>query len=312
MHVLLLIVLHAALCCASSDNHQINVETLMDNVLVLRVPQSVGGWGDVTLTCGEAYQNQPVFWKRNGEDLNPALRGNEVKIPVRDLNGGNYTCHLGADGQFLNHTVIMIQLGTDNTPVILKEKSPEDGYIHCSAPNYKGSFHCTWTRTKHRSNAAVLLVKAERNLEKITCELSADGSGVHCLDANCPSKEEQHRIFLAVYIHSYSRLEMYTKAFYLREIATPAQPPNLKISDGKLFSWDYPNSWEKPDSYYRLDFQVKLVHHDNSCNSEDYLMHNTTEETKYEVTARSKKYIFCVRAKDKYTHGPWSHWSHCT
>lgn len=36
------------------------------------------------------------------------------------------------------------------------------GHIHCSAPNYKGSFHCSWTRTRSRSNAALLLVKAER------------------------------------------------------------------------------------------------------------------------------------------------------
>ncbi|XP_053187035.1 interleukin-12 subunit beta [Scomber japonicus] len=310
MHVLLLIVLHAALCCATSDNHQISFETPMDNVLVLTVPRSVGDWGEVPLTCGEAYQNQPVFWKKNGEDLIPALQGNKVKILVRDLNGGNYSCHQ-TDGQFLNHTVIMMQLDKDNTPVILKEKSPEDGYIHCSAPNYKGSFHCTWTRTQHRSNAAVLLVKAERNLEKIPCELSADGSGVHCQDTNCPYKEEQHRILLKVYIHSYSRLEMYPKAFYLREIVTPAKLPNLSLSVGKHFTWSYPNSWDKPDSYFSLHFQVKMVRHEHSCDSKEYIMHNTTEQTKYEINVRTKKYVFCVRAKDKHTGGPWSHWSHC-
>ena len=64
----------------------------------------------------------------SGEDLIPALQGNKVKILVRDLNGGNYSCHQ-TDGQFLNHTVIMMQLDKDNTPVILKEKSPEDGKI---------------------------------------------------------------------------------------------------------------------------------------------------------------------------------------
>lgn len=36
------------------------------------------------------------------------------------------------------------------------------GYIRCSAHNYRGSFHCSWTRTSSRSNAAVLLVKAQR------------------------------------------------------------------------------------------------------------------------------------------------------
>lgn len=36
------------------------------------------------------------------------------------------------------------------------------GHIHCSAPNYKGSFHCSWKRTQLRSDASVVLVKAER------------------------------------------------------------------------------------------------------------------------------------------------------
>lgn len=56
------------------------------------------------------------------------------------------------------------------------------------------------------------------HLEKIPCELDADGLGVHCQDTNCPYKEEQQRISLTVYIYSFSRLEAYTKAFYLREI----------------------------------------------------------------------------------------------
>lgn len=34
-------------------------------VLVLRVP-NVQGTRYVPLTCGEAYQNQPVVWKKNG------------------------------------------------------------------------------------------------------------------------------------------------------------------------------------------------------------------------------------------------------
>eukprot|EP00064_Thunnus_orientalis_P012876 superscaffoldBa00002025_g12912 len=245
MHALLLIVLHAALCCATTNSHQENIETLMDN----------------------------------GMDLNPPLQGNQVNILVEEMDGGNYTCH--------------------------------HGHIHCSAPNYRGSFHCTWTRTESRSSAAVLLVKAERNLEKIPCELDADGSGVHCQDVNCPHEEEQHRISLKVYIHSYSRLEVYTKVFYLRDIVTPAKLPNLQSSDGKVFSWNYPDTWEKPCSYFTLQFQVKVVQNGHSCNSEEYIMHKTTEETKYVVNVKTKRYVFCVRAQDKHTGGPWSHWTQC-
>nr|QAB02673.1 IL-12p40 [Lateolabrax maculatus] len=312
MRTVFLVVLYAALCYASSDSSQENIETLMDNVLVLRVPYGLGTRVNVPLTCGEAYENQPVFWQKNGVVVEPALQGNQVNVLVEEMDGGNYTCHLGPGGEYLNHTVILIQLDPDNRTVILEEKSPADGHIHCSAPNYKGSFHCTWTRTRSRSNAAVLLVKAERHLEKIPCELDADGSGLHCQDASCPYKEEQHRISLTIYIHSYSRLEAYTKAFYLREIVRPEKLPNLHISNGNVFSWDYPDSWEKPCTFFGLQFQVKVVHSGHSCSSEEHeIMHTTTEDTKYEVNVKTKKYVFCVRAQDKFTSGPFSHWSKC-
>lgn len=36
-------------------------------VLVLRLPNEEGSMVFVPLTCGEAYQNQPVTWKKNGK-----------------------------------------------------------------------------------------------------------------------------------------------------------------------------------------------------------------------------------------------------
>lgn len=62
-------------------------------------------------------------------ELNPALQGNQVRVLVEEMDGGNYTCHLGPDGQYLNHTVILIQLEPENRTVILEKKSPEEGEI---------------------------------------------------------------------------------------------------------------------------------------------------------------------------------------
>ncbi|KAI3373820.1 hypothetical protein L3Q82_022394 [Scortum barcoo] len=318
MRVLFLLVLYGALCGASSDSNQENIETLTDNgcqsfctcvcvVLVLRVPDVQSSTVNVPLTCGEAYRDQPVIWKKNGK-LIQALQGNQVEVQVEEMNGGNFTCH-SPNGEYLNHTVILVQLDPDNRNVILKEKSPEEGYIDCSAPNYKGSFHCTWTRTSSRSDATVLLVRAERNMEKIPCQLDADGSKVLCHDANCPYKEEQHRISLTVYIYSSARLEAYTKSFYLREIVRPEELP--LSSDGKSFSWDYPDSWEKPCTFFGLQFQVKVVQHGHSCDSSQEIMKNITEATKYEINVKTRRYVFCVRAQDKYTSGPFSPWSKC-
>ncbi|XP_054482303.1 interleukin-12 subunit beta [Anoplopoma fimbria] len=312
MRALFLVVLYAGLCYASPVTDQENIETLMDNVLVLRVPHDKATLVNVPLSCGEAYRNQPVVWKKDGEEIEPPLKGNQVNVLVEEMDGGNYTCHLGPDGEYLNHTVIFIQLDPDNRTVILEEQSTEKGHIHCSAPNYNGSFHCSWKRSRVRSSAPVLLVKAERNLENIPCELNSDGSGIQCQEANCPYKEEQHRIFVTVYIYSASLLEAYTRAFYLRDIARPDALLNIRNSNGKVFSWSYPDSWEKPCSYFVLQFQVKVVQKGRSCDGEHHIMLHTTEETKYEVNLKLQKYVFCVRAQDKITLGPFNHWNFCT
>lgn len=53
---------------------------------------------------------------------------------VEEKDGGNFTCHLGAEGESLNHTVIFVQLEPDNgtsghRQVILQAKSPKGGEI---------------------------------------------------------------------------------------------------------------------------------------------------------------------------------------
>lgn len=79
------------------------------------------------------------------------------------------------------------------------------------------------------------------HVDNISCQLDADGAGVHCQDENCPYKEEKHPISLTVYIHSYSRLEAYTKSFYLREIGTSAQ--TLWLALHRMQKWSFPCSF---------------------------------------------------------------------
>ncbi|XP_061596784.1 interleukin-12 subunit beta [Cololabis saira] len=311
MHPFLFTLLWASACFASSPSDQANFNALMDNVVVLRVSKAHGTTVEVPLTCGDTYENTAIFWKKNGVELQPPLQGNSVKVLVKETQGGNYTCHLGPSGEYVNHTMILVQPFPNNRTVILREESPEDGHIHCSAPNYKGSFHCGWTRTQDRSQASVVLVRAERHMENIPCVLLPNGLGVHCQDSNCSYQEEQHRISLTVYIRSYFLLEAYTKSFYLREIVKPAELPNLKVSEGRVFSWKYPESWDMPCTFFGLHFQVNIVRSGHSCDSEELITTNTINDTKYEVNVKAKKYVFCVRAQDKHTAGPWSHWSQC-
>lgn len=59
-------------------------------------------------------------------ELNPPLKGNRVTVLVEEMEGGNYSCHLSPGGQYLNHTVIFIQLDSEKR-LILKKSSPEEG-----------------------------------------------------------------------------------------------------------------------------------------------------------------------------------------
>lgn len=117
----------------------------------------------------------------------------------------------------------------------------------------------------------------------------------------------------------------------------PGALPNLQKNDANMFSWSYPDSWEKPCSFYGLNFQVKVVRHAHSCDSEApilvseartrnipvsslsrrhftrplFTQVNNTDNTKFEVNVKTKKYVFCVRAQDRYTGGPFGPWSDC-
>ncbi|KAM9788637.1 interleukin-12 subunit beta [Neosynchiropus ocellatus] len=310
MLLLILTSLWASPCVTSLLPHQDYLEILMDNVVYLQVPHNQNTRVQVPLTCGQSYQDQAVFWKKDGKEVEPALRGSSVSVVVEEMDGGNYTCHSGSDGRVLNHTLVLVKLESDNHRVIL-EKPPTGGPIHCSAPNYKGAFHCKWKRMRSRSSASVLQVKVQRNRTTIPCTLLADGSGVHCQDSSCPHVEEQHHISITVHIRSHARLEEYSKQFFLRDIVRPDKLQNLRSSEESLFSWDLPDTWAQPCSFYSLEFEVKVVDDDRHCSGEGHTLGSITDERQFKVDLESKGYIFCVRARDKFTSGPWSHWSHC-
>ncbi|KAM8835110.1 interleukin-12 subunit beta [Synchiropus picturatus] len=310
MLLYILLSLWASPCFTSLLPNQDRVEILMDNVVYVHVPYDRNTKVHVPLTCGQSYQDQAVFWKKDGKEQKPALRGNSVSVVVEEMGGGNYTCHSGSDRQVLNHTLVLVKLDSDNQRVIL-EKPPTGGHIHCSAPNYNGAFHCKWKRTRLRSGASVLQVKVQRNGTDIPCTLLVDGSGVHCQDSSCPHREEQHHISITVCMRNHARLEVYSKQFFLRDIVRPDKLQNLRSSEESVFSWDLPDTWAQPCSFYSLEFEVKVVDEDQPCSWDGHILEGITDERQFKVDVESQGYVFCVRARDKFTSGPWSHWSQC-
>ncbi|XP_077360732.1 interleukin-12 subunit beta [Festucalex cinctus] len=294
---------------AAADSQHRSTVVLMDNVLVGTIPYK-NATSHIPLTCGSAHQHKAVFWKRNGEEIQPSLLGEQVSVEVIETVGGNFSCHLSSSGDYLNHTLVLIQVNQDEERVILDDQGPGEGAIHCWASNYNGSFRCTWIRNKFRNDAYVLMVKAQRMSQALPCQWDPNGSEASCQDSACSYREEEERVSVSVYMVSSFMLEIYTKSFYLRDIVRP-EAVGVHAVGGKRFQWSYPESWQRPCTFFGLAFQVKVVGGSHSCNTQHNILTAETDASSFLVDVRDANYTFCVRGQDKHTRGPWGPWSQC-
>nr|XP_061801279.1 interleukin-12 subunit beta-like [Nerophis lumbriciformis] len=295
------------LMVATSSIGHGNTKFLMDNVLVLTVLHG-SETSRVLLTCEQVHQDQDVFWKKDGE-IQPHLKGHQINVEIWEVNGGNFSCHSSSSGQYLSHTLVLVQV-QNGTMDILEGGRYKDA-LHCWAYNYNGSFHCKWTRTRSRSQAKVLMFKAHRHSEPLPCQLDSSTSEANCLDMSCSYREEQKHVHLSLHIFNAYKLEVYTKAFYLRDIVRPEAVPGLHSVGAKKFQWGYPESWQRPCTFFGLTFQVKLVDGDDSCSTNSFISTAETDASSYVADVDVSDFGFCVRAQDKHTRGLWSHWSSC-
>lgn len=130
-------------------------------------------------------KGQDIFWKKDGVTVQSG-KGNIFYVQLEESSGGgNYTCH-SKDGSLLNHTVVLVHedqtkrkkilVQTDHgKPVISKLKQIKSRrfsrltvcftlyveFLKCSAVNYNGEFHCSWT-WHHRRIGKVAFIKAQR------------------------------------------------------------------------------------------------------------------------------------------------------
>lgn len=164
--------------------------------LVVEVDGTAGQLPLSCLTSSEAvhsgsYKREEIIWTKDG--VEEEQRGNTYVVPLLEsFGGGNYTCY-SSDGSVLNHTVVLIHEDETKRKKILvrhgQGMSLEDSfilqrclfflflfflitavlyflliqepYLTCSAQNYNGQFHCSWSW--HSSRVGKLaLVKAGR------------------------------------------------------------------------------------------------------------------------------------------------------
>ncbi|XP_049442060.1 interleukin 12Ba isoform X1 [Epinephelus fuscoguttatus] len=314
--------------------------TLMPHILVVEVD---GTLGQQPLSClefpedlmGRGDMNEDIFWRRNG--VEEEQTGNTYLLQLEEsLGGGNYTCHR-KDGSLLNYTVVLIQEDETNRRRILVKNGQED-YLECSAQNYNGEFHCSWTWHSSRVGK-VAFIKARRVTDDSGTQCSVDASGqdwtcssgqsnfrcsvddsgrrILCVDEqHCPYAEETQHIHINVYVTTeHFLVENYSKHFYLSEILKPDKV-NISKVNTTVIEWSYPSSWSSPYSYFPLTFQIAQLRRgckrcDNPCTglkATKTLTVHLTDICQFEVKHKAK--AICVRAKDAFCDSQWSEWSH--
>ncbi|XP_070398115.1 interleukin 12Ba precursor [Nothobranchius furzeri] len=311
--------------------------TLLPNVLVLEVD---GTWGDHQLSClaedslHRDNQTRDIVWRKNGEE---EAHGNSYQVRlVESLGGGNYTCH-SKDWSVLNHTEVLIMQHQTNRRRILEKPEQED-YLKCSAQNYSGEFHCSWTwhtsrvgkvafiKARHVSDDNSTLCSVDASTQQwmcssahgnFTCSVDKSGNSISCQDKqHCPFAEESQQIHVTVYVKtSQFLLESYSKLFFLSEIVKPDKVRIWKVNT-TVVEWSYPSSWNTPYSYFPLTFQTfqvrgKCRECENPCKgskrSKTVTVHSR-DICLFRVKHRVK--AVCVRAKDALCDSQWSEWSH--
>ncbi|XP_030638917.1 interleukin-12 subunit beta [Chanos chanos] len=277
----------------------------MPNVLVVKTDLTKTPISHVSLRCGAQLNGTEVHWEKNGVAL--SQMGNHITVTVVEMHGGNFTCYDHTTGSYLSHTLVLVQ-PLKYRPMILVT-SHHSEHIECVSKNYSGEFHCSWKWNPIR-NGMVVSFSAMRSSGEINCSLDSDGSGLTCMDPNqCPYAEEKNRIDLTLFVRNKYRLEEYSRRFYLHEIVKPEKVNISRVKEGE-FEWHYPDTWNRPCSYFSLVFEVKVVPLGKSCGHEGGNAEVMTDQTSFKVDDNSA-YTFCVRAKDPLTSSAiWSDWSH--
>ncbi|CAO2642611.1 Interleukin-12 subunit beta [Lemmus lemmus] len=244
-------------------------------VYVVEVDWSPGAPGErVVLTC-DTPEEDDIIWTldKSGETVGS---GKTLTIQVKEFSeAGKYTCHKG--GKTLSHSRLLLhkkENGIWSTDILKDPKNKT--FLKCEAANYSGRFTCWWLTTissdlkfnlKSSSSSsgsrAVTCGEASLSAEKVTVNQREYKYSVACQeDVTCPTAEETLPIELVMEAQHRDKYENYSTGFFIRDIIKPDPPKNLQVKPLRNseveVSWEYPDSWSTPHSYFSLKFNVKL------------------------------------------------------
>uniref|UniRef100_UPI00398F4BC7 interleukin-12 subunit beta-like n=1 Tax=Pristiophorus japonicus TaxID=55135 RepID=UPI00398F4BC7 len=207
-----------------------------------------------------------IHWRLDRVPLTKNARDNILDLEVTDRpDAGNYSCHLNNTTELLKHYYILIDVGRQADKILKEENG---NYVTCQAERFGENFTCFW-RMKEKAIFSASFHREGCKGDAKDCVL------MQCKNSECqatctdqsysPYAEELRQITFTVEAATSKRYEKHTKHFYIREILKPAAPKELTArhdtKDRKVevtVNWQYPDSWNKPHSYFPLLFKVDV------------------------------------------------------
>ncbi|XP_077180447.1 interleukin-12 subunit beta [Paroedura picta] len=287
---------------------------------------------EVHLSCSPSgNRNESVYWKHNNENNKLGRHDRSLKISVTDPpDAGNFTCWSNATNILLKYYNLYVAKitpqGTQKHQLLNIEES-RDSSLKCTAKNYSGNFICTWKIAPESQNQRLKF--AIRSQNNITCEdpirVSTGQYSVSCKkEKSCQSAEEyqQTEIDLHVFDEDVYIYENDTARFFIKDILKPdAMECEYQIRrnrTSKLYqvTWDPPKTWDNPESYFRLKYEIKVVKPTEKTYEVDNPIElgNRLAATFYYKGNKNILYgnEIYIRSRDYYnTISAWSEWSKC-
>nr|XP_012804055.2 interleukin-12 subunit beta isoform X2 [Jaculus jaculus] len=274
----------------------------------------------VVLTC-DTPEEDGITWT-SGQSSEVLGSGKTLTVQVKEFeDAGRYTCHRG--GAVLGHSLLLLHKKEDgvwSTDILKDQKEPKNKtFLKCEAVNYSGRFTCWWLtalskdlkfKVKSSSGSAnprgVTCGAVSASAEKVTVDDSVyQKYSVTCQESDaCPAAEESVPIVLALETVHRLKYENYSASLVIRDILKPDPPKNLKLKPLRNsqveVSWEYPDTWSTPHSYFSLIFSVQT-----RGKKEKELF---TVDTSAKVSCHRNSEVR-VRARDRYYSSAWSEWA---
>ncbi|KAM7242741.1 hypothetical protein CapIbe_007212 [Capra ibex] len=277
----------------------------------------------VVLTC-DTPEEDGITWTSD-QSSEVLGSGKTLTIQVKEFgDAGQYTCHKG--GEVLSRSLLLLHKKEDgiwSTDILKDQKEPKaKSFLKCEAKDYSGHFTCSWlTAISTNLKFSVKSSRGSSDPRGVTCgaaSLSAEKVSmdhreynkytVECQEGSaCPAAEESLPIEVVMEAVHKLKYENYTSSFFIRDIIKPDPPKNLQLRPLKNsrqveVSWEYPDTWSTPHSYFSLTFCVQV----QGKNKREKKLF--TDQTSAKVTCHKDANIR-VQARDRYYSSFWSEWA---